>query len=712
MKNLQKFFLLFMLSGFFFISCSEDENPVTTEKATISFGAVLNDLLTNKAANKQAVGDLPACSDDQPFYVEIILLQGDSEIVGSIGNPFRIDLVPGQIFTEEIPELELVPGTYVLDHFAVYNADEQLIWLAPRGGVLAEFVESPLPLSIDLAAGVKKYVDVSVLCFDDRDVNQYGYLFFDLVPGEAVEFCFFANYCNSIGRHFPAAISVNVWLGTDNTGTLIYSNLENTVSTQGEDPSAEPLCVTLPNLAEFADNEDYIYYEVTLMDWTGVYGDVENSIVRGTLSREDIEVHFDENDAVDYEHIRFGCGAGTTSQFDSEVPIAWMNLFTELNRTTYFNPQSARHFAYSGLALYEAVVPGMPSYQSVFAQLSGDIIDFDGSPTSLYWPASANAALAQISKRLLQDYPQPLNLSAIEQLEASLYDEFPASVSEEVLQQSVAFGKQVADQIYEWSKTDGTFTPCGPYVPGSAPGTWVPTPPAPAAGACLGELRTFVANIAENVLPEPPPAYSTDPASEFYQMNEMIYEISQNLTPEDQLIIQAWRDVPGVKLNGPTHMAKLTADLIDQENLNLGEAAVLLAKQGMAVYDAIVATMNAKYHYTLIRPNTYIQNVLGHTSWNSVYPTPPHPSYPSIASSVAAATIEVLEDFFGDNYAFDDSTQQGMFGVFGYESLDALIDDVKLSRTHSGLNYQFSVEVGEEIGRAVGEEINSLDFRD
>lgn len=711
MKNLQKFFVLFMFSGFFFLSCSEDENPVSTEKSSISFGAVLNDLAA-KAATKQANGDLPACSDDQPSYVEIILLQGDSEVVGSTGNPFRIDLIPGQIFTDEVPELELVPGTYILDHFAVYNSEEELIWLAPRGGVLAEFVDNPLPLTINLGAGVKKYVDVSVLCFDDRDVNQYGYLFFELVPGEVVEFCFFANYCNSTGRHFPAAFSVDVWLGTDGTGTLIYSNMQNSVSTQGEDPSAEPLCIALPDLSEFADNEDYIYYEITLLDWAGVYGDVDNTVIAGTLSRADIQARLDGDDAVDYEHIKFGCGTGSTAQFGSDVPMAWMDLFTQLHRTIYFNPQSARHFAYSGLALYEAVVPGMPSYQSVFPQLSGESIEFEGTTANLYWPASANAALAELTKKLLQDYPQPLNLSAIEQLEASLHNEFSASVSEEILERSVAFGKHVANQVYEWSTTDGTFAPCGPYIPGSAPGTWIPTPPAPAAGACLGDQRTFVADVAELVLPDPPPAYSTDPASEFYQMNVMIYEISQNLTPEEQLIIQAWRDVPGTKLNGPTHMARLTADLIEEEDLNLGETAALLAKQGMAVNDAIIATMNAKYHYTLIRPNTYIQNVLGHDSWNSVYPTPPHPSYPSIAVTVAAATVEVLEDYFGENYAFDDATQQGLFGVFSFDSLDDFVDDVKLSRTHSGLNYQVSVEVGEELGRAVGEEINSIDFRE
>ena len=638
-------------------------------------------------------------------------MQGETPVVGSSGSPFQIDLVSGEIFTEEVPELELEPGTYTLDHFAVYNAARDLIWLAPRGGAMGGFINNPLPLSINLGAGVKKYVDVSVVCFDDRLVNEYGYLFFELIPTELMEFCFFANYCNDSGRHFPAAFSVDVWLGTDSSGTVIYSGLENNVSTQGEDPSAEPVCVALPDIADLGDNQDYLYYEITLLDWAGIYGDVDNAIISGTLNRSDIQSNFEGDDAVDYEHIRFGCDIGNTSQFDSEMVTSWMDLFVEMHRTTYFNPQSAKHFAYSGLALYEAVVPGMPSYQSVFPQLSGETIEFEGNKADLYWPASANAALAQLSKKILGDFPQPANLAAIEELEAAFYEEFIASVSEEKLQHSIAFGRQVADQVHEWSTTDGLFAPCGPYVPNEAPGTWVPTPPAQAAGACLGDARSFIVDVAESVLPGPPPAYSEDPASQFYQMNEMIYEISLNLTSEDQRIIAAWRDIPGTKLNGPTHVTKLTADLIDQENLNLADASVLLAKQGMAIFDAIIATMNAKYEYTLLRPNTYIQNVMGHTSWNSVYFTPPHPSYPAIASSVAAATVEILEDYFGESYAFEDATQEGMFGIFSYNSLDALLDDVNLSRTHSGLNYKVSADVGEELGRAVGEEVNSLDFR-
>src|SRR5690606_35238671 len=70
---------------------------------------------------------------------------------------------------------------------------------------------------------------------------------------------------------------------------------------------ARPICFALPDLAEYDDDEDYFYYEVTLRDWPGAYGDVAQTVISGTLSRNDIEANYDGDDNVDYEHLRFGC---------------------------------------------------------------------------------------------------------------------------------------------------------------------------------------------------------------------------------------------------------------------------------------------------------------------------------------------------------------------------------------------------------------------
>src|SRR5690606_25228424 len=60
--------------------------------------------------------------------------------------------------------------------------------------------------------------------------------------------------------------------------------------------------------------------------------------------------------------------------YSSEVAIRWMNMQVKQMREyppTVGNVLYARHYAYSGIALYEAVVPGMPAYVSIASQLNG-----------------------------------------------------------------------------------------------------------------------------------------------------------------------------------------------------------------------------------------------------------------------------------------------------------------------------------------------------
>lgn len=322
MKKIKFFIALLGVFALLFYACSKDENNVepTNEKATLSFGAIVQDL-ANKATNKQAIEDIPACTDDEAAYVHIVLSKDGDEILGESDNPFQVDLVAGQVYTKEVPELELEPGDYTLTHFSVYNSEGTLIWLAPKSdSELAPFVDNPLPLDISLGAGVKKYVDVPVLCYDDREVNQYGYLFFELDATRAYEFCFFANYCppEGNGKHYTANYSVNIWLGTDDTGTPLYTGvMPVTGQYENEDYYAEPTCFALPANDDL--NTPYLYYEVTLLDWPGNYGTATpNTVISGVLTPQDIMDNFDGDDNVDYEHLRFLCDEQPCSDMDGD----------------------------------------------------------------------------------------------------------------------------------------------------------------------------------------------------------------------------------------------------------------------------------------------------------------------------------------------------------------------------------------------------------
>lgn len=290
-------------------SCSQDNETTrgSEDKVTLTFGAILNDLVANRMQSKQAISELPECSDDDPVFIEIILTRNGSAVVGSIATPFRIDLVAGQIYTKDVPELELDPAMYRLDYLTVHNAGGDVIWIAPQtNSPLGEFVEMGLPMDIDLRAGVKKYVDVPVLCYDDRDVNEYGYLFFELDTNRAIKFCIFGNYCppSENDRHYPASYSVSVWSGTDATGTPLYTNVYNqTGYYDNGDYYAEPLCVALPD----TDGEDQYYFEITLRS-SDEYGQVEERIIReGILTDTEVKTLFVGDNMLDYYHFREGC---------------------------------------------------------------------------------------------------------------------------------------------------------------------------------------------------------------------------------------------------------------------------------------------------------------------------------------------------------------------------------------------------------------------
>lgn len=302
-------FFATLVAGFLFIfsSCSKDEvvtEKVDSDKAVLSFGAVLNDLADNYSTSKQAL-DLPGCSDGVPAYVEVVL--SGTAAVGTMDNPLIVDLNPTpadydddgeeEYFTMESPDLELEPGPYSLDFFAVYDADDNLLWLAPSdGGIFDDWVES-LPMAFDLGAGTKKYLDVDVVCFDDRFVNEYGYMFFDIIENEAIEFCIFGNVCDEDGRHAVAEYEVDVWYGEDATGAVLYTDLGNTVETNDDgDLYSEPVCFSLPDRA----GEDSYYIEISM----------DGAVIRsGVMTDGDVRDLFDGDDDVDYYHFREGnCG--------------------------------------------------------------------------------------------------------------------------------------------------------------------------------------------------------------------------------------------------------------------------------------------------------------------------------------------------------------------------------------------------------------------
>lgn len=399
-----------------------------------------------------------------------------------------------------------------------------------------------------------------------------------------------------------------------------------------------------------------------------------------------------------------------TKNFSSEVVVKWMDMQIRLMATSTGIPNVAfsRPYAYSGIALYEAVVPGMPAHPSFEGKLNG----LSGLPKTVngltyHWPISANAALAYINKQMFST-TSTANKTAIDSLENALNSQYQGEGDAGAISRSIAFGKTVAQKVFEWSETDGYLHASDAYTPPTGPGLWVPTAPALAAASTpyLGNLRTVVKGSGNNTQPGAPTIYSENPASAFYLMAKEVYDVSQTLTQEQTAMAFYWRDVPGVTT--PGHYVSILKQVLEKEKPMLDKASITYALGGITVIDAAISCWQTKYHYNLVRPITYIRNVLGHTAWFPLFATPAHPEYTAAHAVLSAATAEALTTIFGDNYSFTDHTYDylGMAPRY-FSSFRAFGEDAGYSRLYGGIHYRPSIVAGLEQGRKVAQNIVS-----
>ncbi|WP_121355910.1 vanadium-dependent haloperoxidase [Flavisolibacter nicotianae] len=397
-----------------------------------------------------------------------------------------------------------------------------------------------------------------------------------------------------------------------------------------------------------------------------------------------------------------------TKTYSSEVPVKWLAMQLRINRVPPGTPGGdlGRMLPYCGIALYEAVVNGMPSYQT----LSGQLNEMPSMPTTLpgvayHWAASANAALAYLSKNFLPN-ATAANKASMDSLENALNQSFATQTSEAELKRSLEYGTEVARRIFEWSKSDGVLFPRPPYVPPVGVGLWAPTPPnfAPAVNPYAGLNRLMVVGSGDGAEQPRPPMYSTDPSSAYYAMVKEVYDVSQTLTPEQTAIGLFYRSNPGYP--GAGQIVSVLHEILNQANVSLDLAAEAYAKGGIGSWDAIAACFKAKYTYNVERPITYIRNVLGHPTWNALFATPSHPEFPSAHSVNSTSFMTMLTTVLGDNFHFTDHT----FDYLGmaprsFTSLNAWAAEAAISRVYAGIHYRWSIEKGSVWGQKIAKNI-------
>jgi hypothetical protein len=394
-----------------------------------------------------------------------------------------------------------------------------------------------------------------------------------------------------------------------------------------------------------------------------------------------------------------------TKTFSSDVAIRWMNMQIALMRktTTVGNAGFCRHYAYSGIALYESVVPGMPAYQSIASQLNG-LSGLPGTTPGLayHWAASANAALAYINKKMFPNASAD-DQAAIDALEATLHSQYSNDANPDIINRSVEFGRAVAQKVFDWSETDGYQHINDPYSPPYAGGQyWTPPAPLPVhALPYIGNLRPIVAGSGNGADPGPP-NYAALPAMTLDVINSKPAVGSDNYKKAFW-----WRDFPGTST--PGHYISILKQVLQKERSTLDKAALAYALGGIIDVDIIISTWKSKYEYLLARPFNY-DDFMGQPF--TAYLSAPHPEYPAAHASVSAANAEAMTAVFGDQFAFTDSTFDGLVTPQGitlspryYSSFREAGEEAGWSRLYAGIHYRQSIEIGFWQGRKVADNI-------
>lgn len=398
---------------------------------------------------------------------------------------------------------------------------------------------------------------------------------------------------------------------------------------------------------------------------------------------------------------------------NADVVYAWYKFIAQTQRPASPQPVvilANRNFGFIGVGLYEAVRPGAKGS----ASLSSWLYQMPAMPEAdlsqkYLWSESANAALASMFKLFLVNLTDA-NKASIDSMENANYKRFSSDNSDAVLMRSQAFGRAIAEAIYNWSTTDNfNLSNVGYVPPPVTPASWVPTLPAFATvGPFLQNSRPFLAYSLTAIAP-PPIAFSEDKSSQFYKANNEVYEIGINLTAARKATADWFADAGGANVGvpAPYHLLSIITWVQEDRKAKLLQAAEVYAKTGIALKDGGIITFRSKYHYNLIRPITYIRRNID-TAWLPYLPTPPYPEYSSGLVGFYSPVINVLKSEYGDIDVTDNTYDWRGLPARHYTSLSNLLDEAAVSRIYGGLHYRFTQELSIKVGKELADEIGDI----
>ncbi len=255
------------------------------------------------------------------------------------------------------------------------------------------------------------------------------------------------------------------------------------------------------------------------------------------------------------------------------------------------------------------------------------------------------------------------------------------------------------------------------FIGSDEQGKWRPTPPdyLDANEPHWGKIKPLLLDSATQITCPPPPVYSEDTSSRFFKTAAEVYAITTALTEEQKTIARYWDDNPFViehsghlmygnkKITPVAHWIGITTIACKLGKADAVKTAQAYALTSIAMHDVLISCWEQKYKYQHLRPVTVINERIDR-SWQPFLQTPPFPEHSSGHSGISASAATVLTKLFGDNIAFEDTSDLPFIGMKrSFQSFNQAAMEASLSRVYGGIHYRTGVDAGALQGRRVGD---------
>jgi hypothetical protein len=398
---------------------------------------------------------------------------------------------------------------------------------------------------------------------------------------------------------------------------------------------------------------------------------------------------------------------------DSFIPRYCNELLTEVIVYDILSPPVAsRVYAYSNLAMYEALRPYRANGHSLLTFFKG----FDTLPvpasTSIDFSIAASMAFMKVARTLLFSKD---SVAAAEQKIIRAY----GKISTEDLESARAWADRVAEVVLKRAASDNYKKTRGMprYSTFGEQGKWQQTPPeyGDATEPHWRLIRPLLIDSASAFQPTAPPPFDLSQNSAFYREMKEVYQISKNITPAEDSIARFWDDNPFVtehrghltyankKMTPVGHWMGIIGILCQNTNKDEYSSALAYALGAAAIFDGFISCWEEKYRSERVRPVTVIRALL-ESEWNPLLQTPPFPEYTSGHSVISSAAAVTMEHIFGKPLAFTDTTERQYLGMIReYSSIMEAADEAGISRLYGGIHFRSAITKGKEQGAAIGQ---------